>query len=182
MSRGNAEHMNDPTDASPPASDTSETSETSVDVPVEGSPSDNTTLIDVLSTWSDSGFDAQFIGLEGARIECTACGAVSDAAQLDVVEWRRLEGASDPDDMLKAVAAYCPACRAGGSLVLGYGVNASEDDAEISQILGADGDVSGRAAGERRAHEHDERLALDPDAPGSSLFRDGDAVEPNEPG
>lgn len=171
--------MNDATDAPPPAS---ETSETSVDVPVEGSPSDNTTLVDVLSTWSDAGFDGQFIGLDGGRVECTACGSVSDAAQLEVVEWRRLEGASDPDDMLKAVAAYCPACRTGGSLVLGYGVNASEDDAEISQVLGANGDESGQTGRERRPDERAVHLAVDPDAPGSSLFRDGDAVEPNEPG
>jgi hypothetical protein len=111
-------------------------SEAAVDRPVEGSPSDNTTLVAVLNTWKERGFGGQFVGSTDGQIECITCGAVSDASRFEVTEWRRLEGASDPDDMVKAVAARCPACGSGGNLVLGYGVNASELDAEISAALG----------------------------------------------
>jgi hypothetical protein len=116
--------------------------ETNVDTPTEGAPSDNTTLVDVLATWNDRGFGGQLIGLDGGRIECVECGTVSSAGQFDVVEWRRLEGASDPDDMVKAIAARCPACGVGGNLVLGYGVNASDVDGQISAAIGATGDTS----------------------------------------
>ena len=116
--------------------------ETNVDVPTQGAPSDNTTLVDVLATWNENGFGGQLIGLDGARIECVECGSVTEAAEFDVVEWRRLEGASDPDDMVKAIAAHCPKCGAGGNLVLGYGVNASDIDAQISAVIGATGDTS----------------------------------------
>jgi len=116
--------------------------ETIVDAPLEGAPSDNTTLVDVLATWNERGFGGQLVGVDGGRIECIECGSVTDAALFDVVEWRRLEGASDPDDMVKAIAAHCPECGSGGNLVLGYGVNASEIDEQISAALGTTGDTS----------------------------------------
>lgn len=103
--------------------------------PVAGAPSDNTDLSAVLNTWDEHGFSGQFIGLEGGRIECVSCGDVSRASQFEVVEWRRLEGASDPDDMMNTVAAHCPACGAGGTLILGYGVNASDIDVDLSTEL-----------------------------------------------
>jgi hypothetical protein len=75
-----------------------------------------------------------------------------------------LEGASDPDDMMTVIAARCPHCGVAGTLVLGYGPNASPEHVAVSRALG-DGITRG----------------LDPDAPGASLFSEGDAVEPNEP-
>ena len=96
----------------------------------------------MLNTWNERGFGGQFVGVDGGRIECVVCGAVSHASGFIVEEWRRLEGASDPDDMVKAVAADRPACGAGGNLVLGYGVNASDLDAEISAALTATHDTS----------------------------------------
>ncbi len=111
------------------------TSDDSIERPTPGAPSDNTDLTQVLDAWADTGFGGQFIGLEGARIECVTCGEVSRAAQFDVVEWRRLEGASDPDDMTNTVAANCPACGAGGTLTLGYGTNASDIDIDLSTEL-----------------------------------------------
>lgn len=131
--------MTDPADT--PTS-SAESPESSAEMPVEGSPSDNTTLVGVLNTWNERGFGGQFVGVDGGSIECVVCGAVSHASGFTVEEWRRLEGASDPDDMVKAVAAYCPACGAGGNLVLGYGVNASDLDAEISAALTATDDTS----------------------------------------
>jgi hypothetical protein len=131
--------MTDPADTSTSSAGSPETLS---EMPVAGSPSDNTTLIGVLNTWNERGFGGQFVGVDGGRIECVDCGAVSHASDFVVEEWRRLEGASDPDDMVKAVAAHCPACGAGGNLVLGYGVNASDLDAEISTALTATDDTS----------------------------------------
>lgn len=126
--------MTQPVDTPEPASGLPETA---VEAPVEGAPSDNTTLVGVLATWSERGFSGQLVPREGGGIECVACGVVGDASHIDVVEWRRLEGASDPDDMVKALAAHCPHCGAGGTLVLGYGVNASEVDQQVSAALGS---------------------------------------------
>ena len=47
---------------------------------------------------------------------------------MPVLELRRLEGASDPDDMLAVVAVECANCGLRGSLVLNYGPTATEDD------------------------------------------------------
>lgn len=107
----------------------------SASAPVPGAPSDNTHLSAVLDTWEEQGFGGQLIGLEGGRIECVSCGEVSRASRFAVVERRRLEGASDPDDMMNTVATNCPACGAGGTLVLGYGVNASDIDVDLSAEL-----------------------------------------------
>ena len=46
-----------------------------------------------------------------------------------------LEGASDPDDMILVIAASCPVCSTGGTVVLGYGPNASPEDADLIVAL-----------------------------------------------
>ena len=48
---------------------------------------------------------------------------------------RRLEGASDPDDMLAVVGLACPHCSAQGTAVLGYGPEAAAVDAEVLERL-----------------------------------------------
>lgn len=103
--------------------------------PVPGAPSDNTTLTAVLARMDDDGFGAQFIVREGAQLECLACRAISPASSFVVSRSRRLEGASDPDDMVHVVAAPCPACNVGGTVVLTYGVNASLEDGDVSLAL-----------------------------------------------
>ena len=50
---------------------------------------------------------------------------------------RRLEGASDPDDMISVVAVTCPRCGTGGTLVLKYGPTAPENEAAVGQQLRA---------------------------------------------
>jgi hypothetical protein len=48
---------------------------------------------------------------------------------------RRLVGASDPDDMLSVIAVSCPRCQARGTLVLGFGPNASGTEAAVAKQL-----------------------------------------------
>ena len=46
-------------------------------------------------------------------------------------EIRRLEGASDPDDMLAVVALECPVCSMKGTIVLHFGPEASAEELDV---------------------------------------------------
>jgi hypothetical protein len=48
---------------------------------------------------------------------------------------RRLEGESDPADMVAVVALTCPACGAQGTVVLGYGPMADGHEADVLRGL-----------------------------------------------
>lgn len=93
------------------------------------------TLRRVLDDLAGRGFGGQMASHEGGRVRCLTCRGDSDAAALEVHAIERLEGASDPDDMLAVVAARCPRCGTGGTLVLGYGPDASVDDADVLAAL-----------------------------------------------
>ena len=109
----------------------------STDAPVSGAPSDNTTVSAVLAWFEQRGFSEQLIPVDGAAFECSGCGERSAATAFEIEAARRFEGASDPDDMVTVIAARCPRCGAGGTVVLGYGPTASDTDADISAALGA---------------------------------------------
>jgi hypothetical protein len=100
-----------------------------------GVPSDNTTLTAVLAEYEAAGYDGQFEVISEAAIACVTCGEESDPADFAMTGLRRLEGASDPDDMLSVVAVSCPRCKTLGALVLGYGPNASADEATVGKRL-----------------------------------------------
>jgi hypothetical protein len=100
-----------------------------------GVPSDNTTLTAVLAEYEAAGFAGQFEVISDSAVGCLTCGEESAAAEFCMAALRRLEGASDPDDMLSVVAISCPRCQANGTLVLGYGPNASAEEAAISKQL-----------------------------------------------
>ena len=61
-------------------------------------PTDNTTLVEVIEGYRKSGFDSDFSTLEGAQIRCDSCGEETNAAKFVIESLRRLEGASDPDE------------------------------------------------------------------------------------
>jgi DNA-directed RNA polymerase subunit RPC12/RpoP len=93
------------------------------------------TLSDVLAELEQQGFTCQFAAQPGGRIRCIECGHefAPDAATVETV--RRLEGASDPDDMLAVLPVSCPNCGARGTLVLGFGPEAPMEDSEILAAL-----------------------------------------------
>lgn len=66
------------------------------------------------------------------RLRCSSCGTVSPPETFDRVWSERLEGASDPADMLHVSALCCPACGDGGVLVLNYG---PEADGSLLRLL-----------------------------------------------
>ncbi|MFT3855164.1 MAG: hypothetical protein QM733_20885 [Ilumatobacteraceae bacterium] len=94
-----------------------------------------TTLRGVLDAYADAGFSGSFTVMERAQLECHACGATFDASSASMSSLRRMEGASDPDDMLAVVAITCPRCAAQGTVVLGYGPNATAEDGDVLQAL-----------------------------------------------
>jgi ribosomal protein S27AE len=100
-------------------------------------PSDNTTLASVLAGLGECGYAVNLSVVSGARLRCGQCGGISAAHAFRVASLRRLEGASDPDEMVSVVAAVCPRCGSGGAVVLGYGPMASADDAAVSRALAA---------------------------------------------
>jgi hypothetical protein len=93
------------------------------------------TLAGVLRHFEQLGYSAQFAARERGAVVCFTCRTETPADRLEVVEVRRLEGASDPDDMNVVAAIACPACGARGTLVLGYGPNADDDDAGVLLLL-----------------------------------------------
>jgi hypothetical protein len=98
---------------------------------------EHATSSDVLRRYADDGFAASFMAVEDppSSMRCAACRTISPADAFDVVDERRLEGASDPDDMVIVVAARCPACGEGGAVSLGFGPEASPADADVVASL-----------------------------------------------
>jgi hypothetical protein len=97
------------------------------------SPSDNTTLTEVVQGYRDAGFVADFWA-EEAGVRCGACQSVLEPSRLSMQSLRRLEGASDPAESVAVVATSCPVCGADGTMVLAYGGAATGVD---SDVLGA---------------------------------------------
>ena len=93
-------------------------------------------MLDVLGRFTQLGWSSQFAPRAGGTVECESCRARVAAVDVPVLELRRLEGESDPDDMLAVVAIECPNCGLRGSLVLNYGPTATEEDAAVLLGLG----------------------------------------------
>lgn len=68
---------------------------------------------------------------DDALLFCPSCDTASPVDRFEDVWATRLEGQSDPDDMVLVVAARCPVCHIGGSVVLGFGPAGSAEDAAI---------------------------------------------------
>ena len=102
---------------------------------VAGVAQDASTLTDVLAGFEAEGFVGQLIARDGAEVECGECRTFTPAGSLTVSALRRLEGASDPSDMLAVAAATCPHCGTKGTIVLGYGPDASGADTDVLHAL-----------------------------------------------
>jgi hypothetical protein len=101
-------------------------------VPGEG---EDETILDVLGELESLGFTGQFMPRDGGQVECLTCHRLSPADETVFRQLRRLEGASDPDDMLAVVGLACPHCSAQGTAVLGYGPEAAAADTEVLELL-----------------------------------------------
>lgn len=98
-----------------------------------GTPAD-TPLRNVVDRIDSRIGEGQFGAIEGGSVRCFTCRHTFGADLVDADRVARLEGASDPADMVMVVPVVCPECGAGGSLVLHYGPAASVEE---SDVLGA---------------------------------------------
>ena len=102
-----------------------------------GFASEARSLSEILAMYEAEGFTDQLGVRPGGRIICFSCRHEAAAEDFELVSLSRLEGASDPDDMLAVVALRCPSCGAKGTLVLNYGPEATEDDVDVLRRLEA---------------------------------------------
>ena len=115
----------------PPGAGSPATAERSL----EGVARDASTILDVVRAFEREGFGGQLATRAGGQIECLTCRRVDSATRYHVQTLRRLEGASDPDDMLAVAAVVCPQCSAGATLLLNYGPSATPEDSAVLQSL-----------------------------------------------
>ena len=66
---------------------------------------------EVAAQMAREGIQGQFRAAAGGQVQCLTCGHVSPAALYRADGADRVEGASDPDDMLLIVGVRCPAWR-----------------------------------------------------------------------
>ncbi len=96
------------------------------------------TLLDVLAEAADAGFAAQIMVTDDGDLRCTKCDTTVPAAEFDVQGFRRLEGASDPSDMLMVIWGTCSGCGEGGVATIGYGPNAGPADSKVLDAIDLD--------------------------------------------
>jgi hypothetical protein len=96
---------------------------------------DAQTITEVLARYEGEGYTGQFRVLEGGRLQCLTCREEHDARSVELDRLRRLEGATDPADMVAVAALVCPNCRARGTVVLSYGPEATLEDSEVLVAL-----------------------------------------------
>jgi hypothetical protein len=92
---------------------------------------DEPTLTSVLASYEAAGFDAQFAATDDGQVHCFACGVNVSPSHVALHSLRRLEGASDPDDMLAVAAVTCRSCGMNGVLVLHFGPESSSGEADV---------------------------------------------------
>ena len=95
---------------------------------------EDTSLAAILDDFDEAGFSATLMASD-AGVLCAACRSVVDPGDLLVQRMRRLEGASDPSDMLAVVGATCPGCGLDGTLLLGYGPDTDPAHADVLAAL-----------------------------------------------
>lgn len=98
-------------------------------------PGHESTITDVLEGYAQGGFSSSFDVTGASALECHECGAVSSPNDVSMSSLRRLEGASDPDDMVAVVAITCPACSARGTVILGFGPTATPEESDVLKEL-----------------------------------------------
>lgn len=101
----------------------------------EGVPA-GATLLEMLAQLEAKGYTAQFSVTQEGKVRCHGCQGELDAEDLTADIYTRVEGASDPDDMVAVIGISCPTCSVKGTLVVKYGPEASAEDAHVLSALG----------------------------------------------
>lgn len=111
--------------------------------PPDEGPSDRTTLTAVVDAYRAAGFAGDFAVEEVGRpdgtfqavVRCARCASSLDPQRITMHSIRRLEGASDPADMVAVIAATCPVCANDGTMVVAFGPMASAADSEVLSAM-----------------------------------------------
>ena len=103
-------------------------------------------LLRVLADFETQGYASQFVSRSGGAIWCVDGDHRFSAASGVVEEQRRLEGASDPSDMMIVFSLHCPICDAAGTLLLRYGPEAGSEDADVLAALPAPPTATGTSS------------------------------------
>jgi len=112
-------------------------------------PSDNTTLTSVIASYESAGFTGQFSATDEGLLHCFSCDATLEPSDAAFDSLRRMEGASDPADMLAVLALTCPRCSTQGTAVLHFGPEAGPGESAVLLALEdhrADSDLPGGSA------------------------------------
>jgi hypothetical protein len=88
-------------------------------------------LTGILAAFGDHGYRSGFHTRVDGSVECEECRHSHPPEHLHLEGLERLEGASDPDEMLAVCAIECPECGARGTLVLTYGPETTYEDGEV---------------------------------------------------
>jgi hypothetical protein len=107
------------------------------------------TITEVLEAYAEGGFTSSFVVTDDGALECVECEHVTPANRFSMSSLRRLEGASDPADMVAVVALTCPICGSQGTTILGFGPTATEQDSEVLKALSderSDSEAPGNSA------------------------------------
>jgi hypothetical protein len=98
-------------------------------------PGDRDTLTAVLAELAADGWSGNVTVTEEGKVRCPSCRQEADPAALSVDSMRRMEGTSDPDDMLVVLAVTCGNCGEKGAAVVHYGPTASPEEADVLAAL-----------------------------------------------
>jgi hypothetical protein len=92
-------------------------------------------LLGILAAFREEGFTYDFRTLPGGVVECGECHVPHPANALELHHLERLEGDSDPSEMLAVCAVVCPHCGIKGALVLTFGPESTVEDDEVLVLL-----------------------------------------------
>lgn len=93
------------------------------------------TIAEALGEFERRGYIGQFAIRGGGMVECISCGCSHAPSELAVNAMRRVEGASDPADMVFIGALQCACCGERGTAVVPYGPMAQADDGAVLREL-----------------------------------------------
>lgn len=93
------------------------------------------TILEVLRDYEDRGYRGQFATREGGAVKCFTCGARNEPARVRMDSLRRVEGVSDPADMVLVGALRCPNCGVRGTATFKYGPDAPPGDGEAMRLI-----------------------------------------------
>lgn len=99
--------------------------------PLEPESSGDTSIVSVVTRLESEGFTGQFSVRDEGRLECLTCHTVQPASRHRADDVVRLEGSSDPADMMVVVPLRCCECGTRGTVLLRYGPEASAEEAEV---------------------------------------------------